>query len=577
MENKEKLQQRWSNSVRMMVGGALLFPMASFAHLISIAATKPFPASVAATANASATFTVTNISAKASVTVVDQSNFQPGSGLSISSTTCGSPLGPQQSCVIQVAFEAPSTGRTVTSALKEWASPTVDAVQYPIVIKVTDAPALPAVTMEPVDSSRLYALRDPVVAVNGGNWLIMSGSTGNFHNFNNIFNPDIQVYNPLTKELHAVPVSSTDLDPAIKAQINSASSQSIQDGNTLYIVGGFYTADNIAWTTLNTITAIDIPGMVNAVINNQTNLNQFAHVRTDIPEFKVTGGQLGKIDDRFYLAYGQDCEGESYCTTQTYTNAIYKFVTDPTLASTSIVDSVSKPEIGDSGWRRRDYSLAPIMSAGVESLLAMAGPFTRGDDAQVWTNGILFDSSLLSNDNFINQQANQYAGAHLSMHSNAGIDYVATFAGLSNLYWSTSGLQYDNTTPFGNILGLIRADAQGNVHEYANFKPVCSGQPLATCLYMGIGSEFLPVSEYYDGRGILQLDQLPANRKTLVGYVYAGLVSFQQDIFALPPPPNPPNPPSPSLASNQVYAIYVTPSQPGSVNWKDITNLYPGN
>lgn len=577
MENKVKFQQGRSSRIKMMISGALLFPMASYAHLISIAATSPFPASVAATASASATFTVTNIASRASVTVIDQSSFPPGSGISVASSTCGSLLGPRQSCVIQLALEAPSTPQTISTALKEWASPSADGVQYPININVTAAPRLPSITMEPVDSSKLLALRDPVVAVNAGNWLLMSGSLGNFHDFNKVFNPDIQVYNPLTTEMHSVAIDSTDLAPEIKMQLNSASSQSLQDGDTLYIVGGFYTADNIGWITLNTITAINIPAMMNAVIAGETNLNQYAHVRTDIPQFRVTGGQLGKIQDSFYLAYGQDCEGASYCTTQTYTNAIYRFVTDPTLATTAIVNTVTHDDHDGSGWRRRDYTLAPFMAGDTETLFAMAGPFTPGDDALVWTNGITFDSSLQSNDNFINQQANQYNSAHLSMHSNNGIDYVATFSGLSNVYWSPGGLQYDNTTPYGNILGLIRSDGAGNVQEYANFLPVCSGQPLASCLYMGIGAEFIPVDAYFDQRSILQLDQLPANKKTLVGYVYAGLVSTQQDIFALPPPPSPPNPPSPTYTSNQVYAVYVTPSEPGALTWKNISNLYPGN
>jgi|GEM_PF-4130089 len=575
MDNKVSVQQKWSNGVKMLLGGVLLFPMASYAHLIAIKATKPFPDTVTATSSATATFRVTNITSQATVTVIDQSSFPAGSGLSITSSTCGSALSPHQSCVIQLALEAPATPRRISTFLREWASPTADAVQYPININVLASPTLPAISMEAVDSSALTALRDPIVAVNAGNWLILSGSLGNFHNFNNDFNPDIQVYNPVTGEMHSVLLADTNLHIRIKEQLNSASTQSLQDGDTLYIIGGFYTLLNVGWLTLDTITAINIPGMMNAVLQNDTNLAPYANVQTGIPEFRVTGGQLGKIGNDFYLAYGQNCDGASYCTTQTYTNAIYRFVTDPTLLSTLIIGTANSPG-DDSGWRRRDYSLAPFMSGGLETLFAMAGPFTPAEDAQVWTNGIMFDGNLVANSNFINQQANQYADAHLSMHSNSGVDYVANFSGLSNLFWATDGLKYDNTTPYGNLLSLIRSDSSGSVREYAHFKPVCSDQPLASCLYMGIGAAFIPAGNFYDSRGILQLDQLP-NAKTLVGYVYAGLVSTEQDIFALPPPPNPPNPPSPSAASNQVYAIYVTPSQPGAMSWKDITNLYPGN
>ena len=550
--------------------------MASHAHLISITATKPFPASVAATSNSSATFKVTNIASRANVTVIDQSSFPSGSGLSISSSTCGSLLKPGQFCTIQLALQASSTGRTISTALKEWAKPTADGVQYPINIIVTPAPNLPTITIEPVNSSQLEAFRDPVLAQYSGNWLIVSGSTGNFHNFNNGFNTDIVVYNPTTMQKYSVIINDTNLDPEIKKQLASSSPEFLQDGDTFYIIGGFYTPDNAHWTTLNTITAINVPSMINAVMNGELNLNSYAAVRTDISQFKVTGGQLGKINNYFYLTFGQDCDGSSYCTTQTYTDSIYQFVTDPTLSSTAIVNTVTHPDLDGSGWRRRDYTLAPFMSGATETLFAMAGPFTPGNDALVWTNGITFNSAMQANDNFINQQANQYSSAHLSMYSaNKGIAYVATFSGLSNLYWSTSGLIYDNSTPYGNILDLISSDASGNVQEYANIQPMCSGQPLASCLYMGLGAEFIPVPNYFDSRSILQLDQLPQNSKTLVGYVYAGLLSTSQDIFTLPPPI--PGPPGPSYVTNQVYAVYVVPAAPGGVNWKNVTNLNPGN
>ena len=135
------------------------------------------------------------------------------------------------------------------------------------------------------------------------------------------------------------------------------------------------------------------------------------------------------------------------------------------------------------------------------------------------------------------------------------------------MYWSSSGLVNNPTTPYGNILDLIRVDAAGNTQEYANLTPMCSGQPLSNCLYMGLGALFIPVDHYYDNRHILQLDELPQDTPTLVGYIYGGLVSTGQDIFGA----------SPNAVTNQVYEVYVTPSKVGAVNWQNITNLYLGN
>jgi hypothetical protein len=565
--------------VKTLLSFILFIPLVANAHLISISATKPFPRNVAASSTSSATFQVTNISSKANVTVVDKSNFPASSGLSIASSTCGSLLTPGKFCTIKVSLRAPSVGKTISGALKEWAQPTADGVEYPITVTVSNS--LPNITLQPVTNGGLPALREPVIAHDNGNWLIVSGSKGGFHDFDsNDFITNIYVYNPSTLQVLSASMSS--LPAEVQHQLASSDPVFLQDGTTLYIIGGFYQETNLLWTTLNIITAIDIPGMINAITTaggNPSNVNLSPYVQYRSPntipqspaEFKVTGGQLGKIGSYFYLAYGQNCSGgghsNDYCVpTQIYTNSIYKFTTNPDLSNLVIVDHVTHPDSDNSGWRRRDYNLSPLMRGNTELLFALAGPFTQGNNALVWTNGITFDANLQANDNFINQQANQYSDAFLPMYSSGKqISYVATFSGLSNVYWLTSGLSYNNATNYGNILGLISSDASGNVQEYANLIPICGGQPLATCLYSGLVANFIPIDTYYDSRGILQLDNLSQNSPTLIGYVYGGLVTTTQLIFGFP-----------NEASNQVYAVYVTPAGNGVVNWLNITNLYPG-
>lgn len=552
--------------MKIILSILLFFPLATYAHLISITATTPFPATVPASSTTLATFTVTNIASRVSVTAVNQSHFSQSSGLSIASSTCGALLAPRQTCTIQVSLQASTALQTVTGALKIWAQPSADGVEYPI--RVTVSANLPDITLQPINSAGLPALRDPVVAENAGEWLIVSGSTGDFHDFNRDFITSLYVYNPMTSAIYSESVSATNLPATVQNQLISSDPEYLQDGDTLYIIGGFYTPNNVNWVTLNTITAINIPGMINAIKNNVTDLAPFVSYNTTIPQFKVTGGQLGKIDNYFYLAFGQDCEGNYCADSQHYTNSIYQFSTDPTLSSITLINTATHGDLDGSGWRRRDYTLAPFKSNNADTLFALGGPFTPGSEADVWTNGIHIHSDLHTNDNFINQQANQYLAPVLSMYSaNKSTTYVATFSGLSNLYWASNGLNYDNTTPYGNILDLISADASGTVQEYANLTPLCSGQPLASCLYMGLAAHFIPIDTYYDSRGILQLDQLPESGPTLVGYVYAGLVSSGQDIFDA----------SPNNATNQVYAVYVTPAGLGPISWRNITNLYPGN
>ncbi len=177
---------------------------------------------------------------------------------------------------------------------------------------------------------------------------------------------------------------------------------------------------------------------------------------------------------------------------------------------------------------------------------------------------LFLTEDLEYNSNFISQQGNQYAVPHLAMYSDKHkTSYVATFGGLSNLYWSTTGLEYDNTTPYGNILDLIIANTEGEVREYIELDPLCSGKPLNNCLYMGLAAIFIPIEQYYDHRDVLKLDSLPKNTKTLVGYLYGGLISFSQEPFS-----------DPNTVTNKIYEVYIDPSVEGRANWQDVTNMF---
>ncbi len=546
----------------LLISAMIFFSTVVHAHLISINPITPFPESVSAGSINNASFKVTNISAHVNVTVIDQSNFSASSGLSITSSTCGSILRPNQSCIINMSLQVVNGGRVIQGELKEWAKPTADAVKYPFQVFVSQG--LPNITLKPVTNGGLPALREPIIATSNGNWLIVSGSLGNFHDFNLNFITDIYVYNPVTKQLYSQSMGSLPLD--VQNQLQSSDPEFLHDGDTLYIIGGFYTDNNTNWTTLNTITSINVPGMMNAIINNAP-IAPFVHFIAGTPNFNVTGGQLGKIGPYFYLAYGQDCEGNYCATSQTYTDSIYQFTMNPSLSTPpTIITSITHPDSDNSGWRRRDYNLVPLKLGQTDMLFAMGGPFTQ-DTALVWTNGILFNELIQANNSFINQQANQYSDGVFSMYSSKmNASYAVSMSGLSNLYWSPGGLIFDNTTPYGNILDLISVDANSHVHEFANLAPLCSGQPLQNCLYMGLSANFVRVDEFYDERGILLLDTLPQNSPTLVGYLYGGLVSTVQQPFG-----------GPNQVSNQVYEIYVTPSTTDTINWQNITNLFPGN
>ncbi len=115
----------------------LLFPLKIFAHLISITATTPFPSTVTEYSISSATYTVTNISSGAIVIPVNQSQFP--TGVSVLSSTLGNSLGPGESATVTLQLQ-PTSAQNISTALKVWAKPTLDAVQVPIHVTVTPVP-----------------------------------------------------------------------------------------------------------------------------------------------------------------------------------------------------------------------------------------------------------------------------------------------------------------------------------------------------------------------------------------------------------------------------------------------------
>jgi len=157
------------SSITIILSIGFLFPITAFAaHLITITPTSPFPSEVAASSITTATYTVTNRASKISLTVIDQTRFPSGSGLSILSSTCGTLLSPGQSCVLTLQLQAPPTPQTISFELREWAKPSADGVRLPIVITIQESPTLLVAAGQDLTSSQ-----PPLLAIStsgGSTW-----------------------------------------------------------------------------------------------------------------------------------------------------------------------------------------------------------------------------------------------------------------------------------------------------------------------------------------------------------------------------------------------------------------------
>lgn len=437
-----------------------------------------------------------------------------------------------------------------------------------------EAAAFVNISLVPINSVNLPSLQNMVATIDSkGRWLLMNGLTKGIHQLGQgDVNPNIYVYDPYLDMLYSRNINSTDLPQSIIKQLMSVSPVWTNYNNTLYLIGGYFNdIQNNSYVTLNTISSFNVDDITNAVVNKNSDatlqLAQFAQFSDAYEQFRVTGGEVGVINNIFYLVFGQDCEGDYCQTAQIYTNKIVPFIPTANLTNIKFGNTVYSPESSNSGFRRRDYKLLPYNFDGSEKLLALAGPFTPGNIAYVWTNAIDIgtdnNNNVLYNNQFLNQQANQYKDAGLSIYSpKNNVAYMITFSGLSNLYWNNNNqLIYDNTTPYGNIMDMIIYKGGNQINEYISNSPLYNRES-SVVQYMGLGSEFIPVlSTYYDKRGVLNLDKL--NGETLVGYFYGGMLSESQEIFGN----------NNTYTTNQVYAVYVTPVLTNT-QWIDVTNRF---
>ena len=169
------------------------------------------------------------------------------------------------------------------------------------------------ILIEPVNMQDAVGLHSYAFGQSDGKWLIVGGRRDGIHARQpfNAFpasnnNSTLYVIDPLASQVLSTSVST--LPTAIAEQLQSTNMNFYQDGDTLYIVGGYafsQTADD--HITFDKLTTLNVSQVVDAIINGQSIDAMFK--QTADPIFAVTGAQLGKIDDTFYLIGGHRFDG----------------------------------------------------------------------------------------------------------------------------------------------------------------------------------------------------------------------------------------------------------------------------
>lgn len=407
-----------------------------------------------------------------------------------------------------------------------------------------------SIYLEPMNISGLGGLQAFAVGQYQGKWLIVGGRLDGLHRrqpfaaFDLVGNNNqLLVIDPANQQKWTAPILSLSID--LQEQLSATNMEFHQDGDYLYIIGGYgYNNATATRKTFDKLAALNVPAVINAVING-TQFDTYIRQISDT-QFAVTGGHLKKINNTYYLIGGNKFDGNynpgaNPTYTQVYTDAIRKF----NISDNGITISITHlPTITDaSNLHRRDYNAVPqILPNGDEGITVFSGVFQPVIDLP-YLNSVTIDSISYTVNNTFQQYYNHYHCAVLPLYSASNNEmHTVFFGGIAQYYDSMGVLVQDNNVPFVKTIARVSRDANGVMSEYK--------LPIEMPSLLGTGSELMLVenlSKY--NNEVLKLDNLAADT-TLVGYIYGGISSTASNIFFT-------NTGTQSSASSEMFKVFV--------------------
>ncbi len=409
------------------------------------------------------------------------------------------------------------------------------------------------IQLEPLSIAGVGGLQSFAFGQHDGKWLIIGGRLDGLHRRQPFaafdlagHNNQLIVVDPATQQHWSSPLAS--LPTSIQEQLSSANMEFYQDGNYLYLIGG-YGYSNIAadHVTYDKLTAVEVPAVINAVISG-TGIAPFFRQITDAA-FEVTGGHLLKIYDTFYLIGGQKFQGRYNPMgpthgpgfVQQYTNQIRTFLINNNGTALTITHQPTATDAEN--LHRRDFNVVPqIMSNGQEGATAFSGVFQTTADLP-YLNCVNIDSSGYAVNNAFSQYYNHYECAALPLYSASAQEmHTVFFGGIAQFYDSLGVLVQDNNVPFVKTIARVTRSADGLMSEYK--------LPVEMPALLGASSAFIPLETLSTfTNGVIRLDEL-TDDTTHVGYIYGGIASTAANIFWI-------NSGVESSANSQIYKVFV--------------------
>ncbi len=405
--------------------------------------------------------------------------------------------------------------------------------------------------LTPVTVPDAPGLQSAASAQFNGKWLFIGGRTDGQHSFSFIYNnfppqtqnTNIYVIDPKTGQVWSRAWSDSTLSQAVIEPMTATATESEQLGNHLYMIGGYGYDSALGYdTTFDTLTSINVPGMMQAVIHGGNIAAQIQQIHN--PVLQVTGGQLGTLGGRQYLVMGQSFVGDytpiplSY--TQTYTDQIQSFQIVDTANSLAIRKYRTITDA--TNFHRRDFRMSPvILPDGQPGLEAYGGVFTSLFGA--YRQPITISGQGRTSISPYQQYFSQYDCPQIPLYSAKSQTMQTIFMGGISYYYydptETPPINYSSLLPYINTITDLVQPPDGADQEYV--------MPTALPYLLGAEAQWMPsTSAPSYSNGVINLDAI--HHATTVGFMYGGILADQ---------PNFGN----STASNTIYQVTLTPTQ----------------
>jgi hypothetical protein len=387
-----------------------------------------------------------------------------------------------------------------------------------------------------------------------GRWVFIGGRISGYHAVGGgsadflraDANRDVWVIDTTVKPAQTYHAPVTQLPTrlsAVRAQWMSTGLLYFQDGDQLYICGGYGQDEQGRWTTFDVIAKVSLPVFIDGVIHGRIPAESISFTRS--PLVQSTGGGLVKLaDGYFYVVMGHVFKGtytafegrgekNSADASQTYLNEVRKLSIKVQPDGNLGVALVEKFH-DDVEFHRRDLNVASFVSPAGIGFAAYGGVFTPETQLAYSKPIYVSSGSRPRVDSAFEQKMNAYSSAVLLMYSEVTKTmYTTFFGGISRFSWNPLEATYQENPLVGGkteskyLDGLQWSDQISTIAK-SNAETTENVQPRPLPAFLGTDAVFIPVADLQRANKnteILALDSLK-NRKTFLGYIYGGIRAF---------------------------------------------------